>query len=530
MAAQITFGNTLTRLGLQTLVSFLRVRNGKLPASLELLFDEKHFMDDTLDVSAMYPFAEPESCIINFRRLPRDLREIGQLMGRVELFLGKAPATVQQYLDLLIVFFNELGTKRNYIDFRFIGIDDVRLVLDDGRRSPGVCRKTCTALKTLFSIAGNIYDSKMFAMDMDALEHLRADYARLANATRDASKTPDIDSEYFDELGTRLLRLSADPSVPVNYRMTALFTILFMWTGFRPSELFALTTNCHVTKTSSNGRAIDYIRYKVPKLQHGGSSRVTCDAYALPMAVAAYNMLFELRRQVPGWETTDRLYILDGSVKVRIGYKYYEERIFTRYLKDLSTAQWETVRRHTIEGKTYYYPNLTQYRVHLCGWLYRQSVKMSVIELGMSHMTAAMHAYYVRVMDRTFAQQHRRADNAIRTRLNNDFSLEAEGYSEIGERLLKDFVLNYNNFKTACERYDEMVTKRYDYEIEQYGKKITNYIFSELRPALSYLDHVLKRDGREDVLKSRPALRLVIDKIDAILIELHTWSEKILKK
>lgn len=530
MAEKMTFDNALARLGLQTLVSFLRVRNGKLPASLELLFNEEHFMDDTLDVSAMYPYAEPESCIIKFRRLPEDIRETGQLMGRVELFYGKAPATVQRHLDLLTVFFNELGTKRNYIDFRFIGIDDVRLVLDDGRRSPGVCRKTCTALKTLFSIAGNIYDSKMFAMDMDALEHLRADYARLANATRDASKTPDIDSEYFDELGTRLLRLAADPSVPINCRMTALFTLLAMWTGLRASELFSLTTDCHVTKSCSNGRTIDYIRYKAVKLQHGGRRQVLIDAYALPMAVAAYDMLMDLRRQVPGWKSSNRLFILDGPKSFRSSYKYYLQALFTKHLTDLSTAQWEVVKRHTLKGKTYYYPTTTQYRVHLCGWLYQQRVSMPVIELGMSHMTGSMYAYYVRMVDRTFAQQHRRADNAIRTRLNNDFSLEAEGYSEIGERLLKDFVLNYNMFKEARDRYNEMVAKGYDYEREQYGKKMINYIYSELRPALSYLDRVLERDGRDSVLRSHPALRLVIDNVDELINEFNTCAERISKK
>lgn len=521
---------TVTALGLEPFLPALRKRNGKLPADLEILFDETHFGDNTLDVSLLFPFADPKNCVISFARLPKDLFEIGRLMGRFEIFFGRAPRTVQSHLNLLTNFFNDLGRRRNYVDFRFIDIKDVRRVLDDGKRSPDNCRKVCTALKYLFMIAGNLYDRQMFNMDQKALDELRGEYSRLANATQNANKTPDIDPEYFDELNTRLPMIATDETVPINYRMTALEIWLEMWTGLRASEPFTLKTTSHLTKRSANGRNTEYLRYNPNKLQHGGRIRVWCDTYALPMAVAAFDMLMELRKQVPGWESTDNLFILDGPESPEKGFKYYSERLYTNYLTDISTVQWSEVRCHSIKGKTYYYPNSTQFRVHLCGWLYHQNVNLSVIELGMSHLTEDMKAYYVRVKDKTFSLQQRRSDNVIRTHMNNDFALGEDEYAELGERLLADLVLNLNKYKTSKARYDEMVVKGYDYEIDRYGKQILNYISTELRPALSYMDRIVRRDGLHEVMKAHPSLLLVKDHVDELIKDFELWQGKVSKK
>lgn len=522
--------NRAVTFGLVPFLPALREGIGKLPADFEILFDERHFRDDTLDVSELFPFADPKNCTISFARLPADLFEIGRLLGRFEIFFGLAPRTVQSHLNSLSNYFTDLGNKRRYIDFRFIDIKDVQNVLNDGKRSADNCKHVCTALKYLFMVAGNIYDQRMFKMDLKALEELREKYARLANATRNANKTPDIDPEYFDELDVRLPMIAADETVPINYRMTALEMWLEMWTGLRASEPFTLKITSHFTKQSMKGRTADYLRYNPIKLQHGGRQQVWAETYALPMAVTAFNMLVELRKQVPGWESTDQLYILDGPRTIETGYKYYSQRLFVYYLDDISSKQWDEVRSHHINGKVYYFPNPTQFRVHLCGWLYHQNVNLSVIELGMSHLTEAMLAYYVRVSDKTFATQQRRSDNIIRTRISNDFALDENEYKELGEKLLCDFILNLNKYKTAQTRFEEMVQKGYDYEIDKYGKQILNYMSTELRPALSYLDRIVRRDGLDEVLRTHPSLCLIKDRIPELLEDFDLWREKLSKK
>ena len=106
---------TLTALGLEPFLPALRKRNGKLPAYLEILFDEAHFGDSSLNVSPLFPFADPKNCIISFARLPKDLYEVGRLLGRFEIFFGRAPRTVQSHLNLLTAFFNDLAFCIKYI-------------------------------------------------------------------------------------------------------------------------------------------------------------------------------------------------------------------------------------------------------------------------------------------------------------------------------------------------------------------------------------------------------------------------------
>ena len=84
---------------------------------------------------------------------------------------------------------------------------------------------------------------------------------------------------------------------------------------------FTLTTDSLTFEKDTKGREIPYLTYVPEKLSHGGSKRVSARTVALPGAETAFNLLLELRKRIPGYGATDRLFILDGHNNVRTGFR-----------------------------------------------------------------------------------------------------------------------------------------------------------------------------------------------------------------
>lgn len=510
-------------------------QNG-VPARLSALFAPESYNADSLDVSSFFPYANRERCVIRFDKLPDVLSTPCRVYARLEVFFGKAPSTVQGHLGCLTTLFNEMS-KRGVWDYHMIELDDVKAVMNSGRFSDDHCARMCGSLKFFLMVMKSFCGQSLIRMDMDGLENLRRMHSALEAATENAHKTPDIDSSYFEVLENGLPALVFDESIPINYRIVAALQWLDMYVGLRRSELFTLTVNSHVVKTTANGRQADYLYYGVPKLSHGGRVRKYAECYMLPGAVTAFNALLELRKQVPGHENTDSLIVFenkckngkndkegkDGETESR-RFRYYRTRMFLEYFSELCSSHWDEVKTTTIDGKIYHIPNLTQFRVHLCGYLYNQGIRLHIIELGMSHLTDSMVAYYVRVKDKTFRKQNSRLDNIIRTRINNDFDLE--DHDEKGEELLHDFLLSLSKFRTYADMRAKMEAKGYDYEVDRYTRLCRNVIFTEIRPALSYLCGVLLNEGRDRVLEAHPGLKRVVNNIEGILNEIGQWERQ----
>ena len=499
-----------------------------LPARFSILLDRAHFADEVLDVTALFPFADPSKCKIRFGALPSDLYEISRIMARVQLLGGAAPATVQAHLNCLKNFFAELYKTSDVMDFRFLTTDDIRMTLKMGHWSNDSCQRICTALYRTFAAAHAVYDSRMLRVDLDELELMRSRYAARTSHGREARKTQDFDDEYFEILDARLPRLARDEKLPINYRMTAAMEMLRIWTGLRNSEPFTLTTDSLTFEKDTKGREIPYLTYVPEKLSHGGSKRVSARTVALPGAETAFNLLLELRKRIPGYGATDRLFILDGPNNVRTGFRYYVDRMFKDCLPDLVLRPWESISKRTVGGTTIRVPSATQFRVHLCSWLYHNGVSLAVIEIGMSHMLSAMHAYYVRIKDKTFADENRRMDNVVRTTTNNDFDIEVR--PEHGETLLMGLVIAVKRLEVFTEQYEEMKRKGYEYEVMHYGNIILALLTGEIRPTVSYLERVLQTEGRDAVLDRHPMLRRIIDELDNYKQTFHIWQERTSKR
>lgn len=498
------------------------------PARLRALFAPEMLGADRLDVSEFYPYANPERCVIRFDKLPTAVSIPCRTFARLEIYFGKAPSTVQGHLGCLTTLFNEVLSKRGVRDYHMMTLDDVKAVVNSGKFSAGQCAKMCGALKYFLMVMKSFCGQFYIRMDMDGLEDTRRRFATLEAATANAHKTPDIDPAYFDALENRFPALVKNASIPINYRMSMALQWLDMYVGLRSSDLFTLTVNSHVMKTTTKGKRADYLYYGVPKLSQGGRFRKYAECYMLPGAVTAFEAILELRKQIPGHETTDSLVVFEnkgqGGKTDAQRFRYYRTKMFVKYFNDLCTSHWDEVKTTTIDGKVYHIPNLTQFRVHLCSYLYSQGIRLHIIELGMSHLTNAMVAYYARVKDITFRKQNSRVDNIIRTRINNDFDLE--DHDEKGEVLLGDLLLSLSRFRTYSDIRTKMEKKGYDYEENRYTRKCRNVIFTEIRPALSYLDHVVASSGRTQVLKTHPSLKHIIENVDKILSEIEEWEKQ----
>lgn len=500
-----------------------KVGNLMVPERLRLLFCSDIRRCEFLDVSVFFPYASPKNCVIDFRRVIPEINDAVQVFARMEIYLGLAPATVQRKIDAVNYIFKK-ALDFDVWDFRMMELSDLKKILNDGKHSKGWCFHSCLALKSFYSILASFFGQTCVLMDRKGLNDLISNYSSLLKHTKDAHKTPDIDPNYFATLEAELPMLVMDESLRINYRMCAALLWLEMYVGLRVSDLMTLKTNSHIVKKTTSGKEMDYLLYSVPKHSHGGRVKRYAECYMLPGAVSAFKALMTLRKEVPGWRETDSLFILAGDGNIdpkRFG--YYVTKLFIKFFPDLCEGKWEEVKRRVFEGRSYRIPNITQYRVHLCSYLYRQGVRLHIIELGMSHLTDAMVAYYVRVQDRTFVESQRRSDNIIRTRINNDFDLDE--HEEKGEELLRDFLLLLSRFRVTVRMLEKMKAKGYDYEVDRYSNKCRNIVSSDLRPGLTYLARVLDSDGREAVLSKYPSLAYVFENMELIISEISVWEK-----
>lgn len=512
--------------GLMTFLDILNINGaGKVPERFRILFDRSRFAADTLDVSPMYPYADPSKCVITFEGLPSHLFEISRIMARFLLFGGAAPRTVQNQINYLNIFFQELPRTTYIIDFRFLTTEDIQKTLQRSGWTSDKCRKICTALDKMYSTATAVYDRRMLRVDLKELALIRKRYTSRSTSTRNAHKTPNIDEDYFEELNARLPVIARNKRIPINYRMTSAMTQFKIWTGLRTSEPFTVTTDSLEMKKDSKGKDIPYLKYTVEKLSQGGSRKVTGKTVLLPGAEEAFNLMLDLRKKIPGYKKTKKLFILDGPKSARLGYRYYKERLFTDYLPELTTGSWESVKTRNINGQEFRIPSDTQYRVHLCSWLYHVGISLPIIEMGMSHLVADMHAYYVRVKDVTFNKEQRRVDNIVRTATNNDFDID--DHQDRGRELLNGLVLAVKRFEVFTTKYEQVEKKGYAQEMKNYKNNILGVLNSEIVPALDYLEQLLDREGREGVLEHHPMLSRIIDNIENHKTTFDQWQERI---
>ena len=475
-----------------------------VPDRLRFLFEPIKKDGAPLDVSSLFPYADPKKCIIHFIDIPSNVSMAVQIFARMEIFFNSAPATVQRHVNYLRFIFTEAQAKYGISDYRLFTFEQFQEILNVNHCTADKIAKCCAALVFLYETLSSLAGERIYFMDLKKVEALKKNNYILANATKNASKTPSVDDAYFDTLGHKLNKIIDDDKVPINLRMTAGLLKLGMHCGLRPSELVSLTTNSRITKTGPKGKTVDFLQYFVPKLSRGGRYKRENRCFMLPGAIKAHEDLMRLRTLVPGHEKSDVLYFLKKNSPSNLkDYKYYTGRLFLRYLEDLGNDS--DIKLRKVDGETCRIPNQTQFRVHLCSYLYAMGVDMAIIELGMSHLTKDMLAYYARAKDKTFESYQKRAGNIILAAIGNDFDLEE--HSDVGHELLLQLPISIAQVTVYEQRLKEVTAKGYKYDINRYEKQIQNKIMSEIQPAQVFLNTLFKKEGRESVYRKYPLLK-----------------------
>ena len=505
----------LTRHTIQTLIDLQHRAVELIPERLRILFNESTYELEKLDVHDLYPYSQPGKAVINFSRFRQESKNIMQLFARLEIFIGKAPSTVQEHLDTLLYFFEEAG-KIDIYDYLFLTIDEVKSFLTNHNYSANQSYKVCNALKCFYLILESLAAKKAVTMDIKELDTMIRKYTSMVKATQNAHKTPSIDEEYFDALKIELPRIIWNNQIPINYRMTAALIMLEMYTGLRPSELYTLKTTSKVTRTTNKGKSIDYLIYGVPKLSHGGRVAKYAECYMLPGAVTAFENLMTLRQQIPGHESTDLLFIFDNNLPTKSkNLSYYSDRLFMGYLKHLSTDYtWASVKVRNIGGKKYRIPSMTQFRVHLCSYLYYEGIPMHIVELCMSHMSSSMEAYYVRHKDKIFEGEQDKANKILGPLLGNDYDLS--GNNSESEKVLDEIIHMLMKYRYTVTKLQEAKDKDWGILIAKYDSQLRDIRSTGLRPALKYLHTKMEKESTESILVRHPSLTKIIGNIHKI--------------
>ena len=141
----------------------------------------------------------------------------------------------------------------------------------------------------------------------------------------------------------------------------------------------------------------------------------------------------------------------------------------------------------------------------------------------MSHLVDAMHAYYVRTKDKTFKSEQQRADNIIRTHMNNDFDTSER--PDHGEDMLSGLLLAVSRYRTYVGIHKEMSDKGYEYEIRHYEELIRGTVNGEILPAFEYLEKAIDREGEDAVLARHPELYNIVNHITTLTKELRRWQQ-----
>lgn len=492
----------------------------EISGAVKVLFDPKHQNDDILDVSALFPYADPDRCKVDFRKLPPALLGPGRAFARLMMFYGSAAATAQNKINALVLLdkkMTELGLQAN---INTLSMEEINAVVNSSNISDQQSYRLCITVYNMINIFKSIYKNEFYAMDLKELALLATAFGRVIRKGKNAGKTPDVDEDYFDILNLRLPGIIWDRDIPYNYRLTAALILLEMWVGLRRSELFRLTKDALIVRKTTNDRHFTFLKYGVPKLSHGGRIEVYNETYMLPAAVSAFDALLALRDENKKAKKSDLLVVYEGeSDHTESLYSYYARRLFYQYFPDITVGEqnWSLVKQHYVKQcGIVYYPTVTQFRVHLCGFLYQQGVKHHIIEIGMSHLSNTMTAYYHRVKDSTFQQEQSIVDRKIRTDINNDFDIV--DHDELGEDLLKELILYWSKYKVYKDKFKEVVKKgkSYEYEACRYADKLNILIETQIQPTFDYLEKKRSAVGDVEVLKTHPMLKNILPNLETI--------------
>jgi hypothetical protein len=227
-------------------------------------------------------------------------------------------------------------------------------------------------------------------------------------AERDMAKTPDIPSEYFDQLLALLLKLRDKEDLPLLDLICVSYLIIQTQTGLHSSEVVEIPYNCLKTISSKKYGTIDYLTYVARKGQRNDSDAKECITYVNNICLATISILKTSLKQYYKSSNPKYLFAIPGRTQIKpimsiskqvadFFYKYSE--VFPSL--DLPDDYYPKVERHSysINGVKHVliYPSNLQFRVHVITELYFvKKIPIDFIQKYMNHLTSEMTTYYIR--------------------------------------------------------------------------------------------------------------------------------------
>lgn len=327
-------------------------------------------------------------------------------------------------------------------------------------------------------------------------------------------KTPDFDDGYFQTIISAADTVMHDTTINVNLRKAAAVVTIEAWTGLRRNEIFNLRKDCLSSTESVYGIDVTLLKYNSNKVY--GYDRSRFKTVCLPQAVEAIKVLVSLQSEVK----SDFL-LPDPKNPSRVGSRARLETwinmFFYSYVPECLSPK-KGIESYNFNyskiSATLYRPTPTNFRVHLCGVLYRNHVALPIIELGMSHLTETMISYYYRESEEDRAK--------VSTKTEFIFTLLDRNYDYTKDEHLQNLLLNMHKMDIIKERYDNCTQEETFKQRSVLRKLAENIIEDSLNPCLQ----IVKIIGRGKVTEAFPELKTILEE-EKIEKTIALWTNRL---
>jgi hypothetical protein len=315
-----------------------------------------------------------------------------------------------------------------------------------------------------------------------------------AKVEEEDNKRDNIPEPMFTKLFNGSLAIMRDVSKHVRDRIMAAYLILFAHLGLRIDDMIHIMVD-DFHEVDVDGLTMHYLHYYEEKVSKPNSP-VYFDIFMSDEATEAFQIIREITDSYRVTGKQDLLLILPqkrthgkGAKKTKYPCgKTSFRNVFNDYLLKYFwrefTTQWDSTelkerKFYDAEGhvrvELVSLPVPSQFRVHLCTWLYQHGVKLSYIEQHMGHLSYDMYGYYIRRND-TRLESAKKAEEFIR-------NIASENLVPIGalsDKIIagiKRFIAK-NNFKVETDM--DSILKALDEEV-RIQPRIGGFCYRESR-------------------------------------------------
>lgn len=255
------------------------------------------------------------------------------------------------------------------------------------------------ALQTFFEFLLTNYSYNLL-LDMSVFNQISF-FRSLATKTVEQNKTPNIPSEYYNQLLSILIKSMRDNKLNYKYRSTACITLILSQTGLRITEILSLEIDSlkslHLKNINQTGY---FLKTKIFKSASKHSEYIISEIFANELTKEAFEVLIDIRTMQTKHKETTLLYIPNTETlpATEIYFRNQFLDFLYKYAKfscgDVSPYPELKVIKN--DGKPVFAPTTKQFRVRVCTELYTNNVPLLYIQKYMTHLSDDMMGYYVR--------------------------------------------------------------------------------------------------------------------------------------